>query len=748
MSTLMDNGEQARPKRMQGVSCDACKFRKVKCDRRAKIERKREEHANRGLNLDHLEDDVACSVCTAHGLRCTFTSVTKRRRGRRIVEIQRGQLEGLPGSGKDEAHGGDDDDFDEGALKRGERRKPSDTTRGAIEGPSPVAGSSRGGGISLQPASKGLFQVSGLTRALLDACVMAYFRYSAPCMPILHVDSFQARYAAFFAIYEGNYNMSVPNVEHPSYGDQLQPISEILLLAVACIGAGLLEPPIAEVGSSAKFQLQERIALRFQEHLRHDGWGDDYSSERTDVIEAVYIMSDPQLAILDEDEPFAGWDVPADYRDKFKRSPRDPLRLSPTSHEAVVRLMFKLGINRRPKRRKDCPPGDDRVWEALDGSYVSEREVFRRVRIFWSAFCQDTFRSFGQRRSPLINDDDYDQDLPRWLPRNDGDFNAYFFADATREKTGQHGDDLAAFSTEFSPFTPSRFASADPSPASWGIQVPRFSRFDAYQLETMLRMAFIVRAVSIRFVSPRSQGRGVLTSDVERAVFSFKAWRAQLPSEVTWEVQSAPLFVTKRMGKHASSNMVAMRNSLKTLFLESLYLGQVLGTWAAVDDFGLRIDVDVTEAAHMFAIKLGMNTSGTSTIPGAPRRSQMAPEDVRRKVRAQLDELVAASFFRIAKVHKEAAELGLLRANRSVLMNVASAYCVWGCGLASHLLKASGGGLQSSMPSPSTSSSGPTEINGPSLTAADVLSKAEDLIVAVASCDSAKTLLRWSLSYA
>lgn len=30
MSNLTDTGEQARPKRMQGVSCDACKFRKVK----------------------------------------------------------------------------------------------------------------------------------------------------------------------------------------------------------------------------------------------------------------------------------------------------------------------------------------------------------------------------------------------------------------------------------------------------------------------------------------------------------------------------------------------------------------------------------------------------------------------------------------------------------------------------------------------------------------------------------------------
>lgn len=368
----------------------------MKCDRRAKIERKRQENASQGVHDDRLEEDVACSVCTAHGLRCTFTSTTKRRRGRRIVEIQRGQQEAQPEEGspsirRSVASSGNGNSPEWKADTSEHARRPSDSRRSAIQGPS--APGRDGKEKPSHAKGRGLFQVAGLTKALLDACVVAYFRYAAPCMPILHVDTFQARYSAFFAIYEGNFQAQMPNVEQPSFGDHLEPVSEILLLAVACIGAGLLEAPIAEAGSSAKFQLQERIAVRFQEHLRHDGWGDGRGIERMDVIEAVYIMSDPQLAILDEDEPFAGWDAPADYKDKFRRSPRDPLRLSPTSHEAVVRLMFKLGINRRPKRRKDCPPGDDRVWEALDGSYVTEREVFRRVRIFWSSFCQDTFVS-------------------------------------------------------------------------------------------------------------------------------------------------------------------------------------------------------------------------------------------------------------------------------------------------------------------------------------------------------------------
>lgn len=64
----------------------------VKCDRRAKVEKKLAELAAAGApsTLSAAEDrDVSCSVCTSHGLRCTFTQAEpKKRRGRRIVEIQ------------------------------------------------------------------------------------------------------------------------------------------------------------------------------------------------------------------------------------------------------------------------------------------------------------------------------------------------------------------------------------------------------------------------------------------------------------------------------------------------------------------------------------------------------------------------------------------------------------------------------------------------------------------------------------
>lgn len=549
---------------------------------------------------------------------------------------------------------------------------------------------------------QGLFGVRGLTRALLDASVRAYFKYASPCQPILHVEVFSARYTLFFNLFE-EYQGLPPNSVLPEPGSDNRPLSVLLILAVGCVGAALLEPPIAEKGSRAKFRLQDRMALRFREVLQEVDLLTRLRYEGTDVIEACYIMSDPSLKILGDDDPSNSSLHAIDW-EKVMRTPlasqalHDPLRVSPSSAEAVVRLIFKLSINRQPRPRKDCPPGDKRTWISSSGAFIGEREVFRRIRIFWSAFMQDSFRSLGIRTPLQIGDDDYDLDLPRIVPRTDGFFTALIFQ---KHQPAASAEDKRSPLDGYSPYNQPRDDSgvgADPEPAAFHTQPARFVRFDALHLEVMLRLAFIIRSVSIRFVSQRSQGRGVLYSDIERAVASLQAWWNQLPADVTWGLQSYPLLRAKNDGTSIDEKKFAipLRNSIKALFLETLYHANVLAICGAVRDYGIRFEVDLTEAVHLLAAQIGIMGSNNEmpvtqergrttldmlqqTADAENKNGKESAEERKQVAKAKLDQLILKSFIRASFLARQAGDIGIVRASRSVFLNVFSAFAAYGC---------------------------------------------------------------------
>lgn len=674
--------QSAKAGRKQGVSCDACKFRKVRCDRRTKIE-------NKGKEED--ENQIACSVCSQHGLRCTFTqSAPRRRRGKRIVAIQRSQLEDIDDRSQatpetDNSNIGESSKsvhikrekveplfgFDEEIT---EDQYQPDAAKLAERIRARASKASAQPNKALTAAQTGLFGVRGLTRALLDICVRQYFKYAAPCQPILHVEVFSARYALFFALFEendGKLPLPVKSVDIP----EGSPLSLLLILAVGCVGASLLEAPIAAPGSQAKFRLQDRMALRFQELLYEKDLVTQLTDDGTDVIEACYIMSDPSLKILGDDPKNAQFNWEDIIRAPIaSRALLDPLRTSPSSAEAVVRLIFTMGLNRRPKARKDCPSDDPRKWIS-GGISITEYECQRRMRIFWSIFMQDSFRSFALRKMVKIGDDDYDLDLPRFVPRPDGQYLGTLIYERNNENA-----------TKEQILNRQKTESNMKSPAMT-LAPSRFARFDALHLEVMLRLALIIRTVTIRFVSPRAQGRGVLISDVEKATSSLQAWWSQRPSDVRWESQSEPLTRSLHEGKLGSNNALALRSSIKTLFLELLYHGNVLGIWSSIKDYDIRFEVDLNEAVHLFAARLGLDDNYTNKSESARDtikkllESSGNDEERKQKAKDEMDILAARSFKRIAYIAKEAALLGIIRANRGVMLNVCTAYAVWGCNL-------------------------------------------------------------------
>jgi hypothetical protein len=719
-SSGLDPSEQSKTTRKQNVSCDACRFRKVRCDRRAKIE-SRQSNQNK--------DDIACTVCSSHGLRCTYTqSAPRRRRGKRIVAIQKVQshdvdeslaLRSLEQAGPSSANpyaplfGTDvivNEDLYDADTYANNNVQTSDARRSYIP-------------------KEGLLGVRGLSRPLLDACIKSYFKYSAPCTPILHAEVYAARYALFFAQYDKNKGVG-PFWERPKEDAQSmdRPLSELLLLSVGCIGAALLEPPIADFDSKAKFRLQDRLALKFQEAINKHDLLLRLQHEGTDVVEACYIMSDPMLTVLGDDLP-SRTSIDWDAIRQMDKSQRDPLRLRPASHEGIIRLIMKMGLNQNPKPRKDVPPGDDRLWDC-DGIYINEREVFRRSRIFWSIFMQDTFRAMGERRNVLIGNDDYDMDLPRFIPDGDGWFTAHFWH-RTTDNEKQIVD--------------------EPHKDIRRLKASKFAKFDAFQFEVMLRLNFIIRTVSVKFVSPRSRSKGVLVSDVERAVSALTAWYQQLPHEVTWECQSEPLLNALYAGRKGSSNATAMRNSLRALFAECLYHANVLAVWGSVDTFGTRSDIDILETVALLSGRLKLDDNGgqlidNSSIKGeitrpnasdfdysaAPLHTQKAPEEIRRAVKQLLDHLTVRSFLRIPKLAKEAARLGLVRSHRGLFLSQFSLYAVWGCGLACKVAANGGEGL---------GEGGSTlRVDAPpGLSLAEyIFKRVEDLIYAIGMIDSAE----------
>lgn len=214
--------------------------------------------------------------------------------------------------------------------------------------------------------------------------------------------------------------------------------------------------------------------------------------------------------------------------------------------------------------------------------------------------------------------------------------------------------------------------------------------FDAAHLESFLRLAFLVRTISIKFVTPEAQGRGVRPTDVERALHAFEQWRHRLPSVITWE---------SAVQHPSSHDDVSQRNSIKALFLESLFLRQIAGTWSALHEYGVRAD-----ECHCHA-------------PSS---------------RGRLDELVTAALFRIAKLHTEAAAQGLLRAHR-VLLDLSATYALFGCALLRHMP------LGGHVHVPSDAKLGPFAVAaGAMLTAEDMACLVQQLIDAARTCDSSQ----------
>lgn len=247
--TSTANDEEGKVKHVQTLrlSCDSCRFRKTRCDRKIRMEA--------GKN--------GCSFCTSVGLLCCVTPFFSARNSMpRLGKRMRVLLE------ESEENNGSGSNMGGNLSSSSPPNLPRRSTAPAHGKNSDLQGT---------PSSTPFLGVHGLTKAKLDNCIEAFFHRLGPCMPLSESSSmFWPRYLLFLDVACG---ASVQ--DYNGY----EPASELLVLAVAsrgCCNTELLDRHELTLAISERFHL-----------LAKDG--ENLSLGTLDGMEAVNLISERVL---------------------------------------------------------------------------------------------------------------------------------------------------------------------------------------------------------------------------------------------------------------------------------------------------------------------------------------------------------------------------------------------------------------------------------------------------------------------
>ncbi|GAC92590.1 hypothetical protein PHSY_000144 [Pseudozyma hubeiensis SY62] len=226
----------------------------------------------------------------------------------------------------------------------------------------------------------GLLGIASLDKNMLDVCVKSYFDSMGQCIGFIRPEWFWPRYNALFYRYSGF-----------ALGDEAdsneQPLSELLLIAVACRGAGASQ-------FANRFELQTDLhqhycrLIKDRDRLVRDGF---------DALESVILMVEHADGI------------PKPLPDAM--SVQGVFDVDVVSHEGMIRLMKKLELQ----------------LQKPFGTPLEGRDAIRQRILFWTIYVYDAIRSEAGRTLPLIHPDDVS--LPRTLPTIVGDPARLIFRD-------------------------------------------------------------------------------------------------------------------------------------------------------------------------------------------------------------------------------------------------------------------------------------------------------------------------------
>ncbi|CAO1614573.1 unnamed protein product [Sympodiomycopsis kandeliae] len=462
-----------------GITCDNCKLRKVKCDR---VDRIKEQRQIYGENLP--DEAVSCSNCIRHSLKCALTkTVSKARTGSRLRQLQRKEAEeqiaqpsdstnpsfepsssaiaSLPPSVPDTPNVSAPEHWS--AIQRNQTSS-ADTTPGSLKSKALELNDFE----MTHVRSTGLLQVAGLTRHILEACLHAYFKWSAPTSPTIRGRDFSVGYRAFFALYTGSETTD-------------RPVSEGLILGLAAVGAGMLESDAA-IGGVGKFVLQRRLLARFLEYLREYRWIERSDEESIDLLAACYSTS---FLHIEEGENQA-------------QEGSDPFTRTALSDEFLASLVFKLKLNRAPKLETRAPEDGPRWRTGRGEKLLDDWEAIYRKKLFLSVYYNDGFRAMGTQTHFKIPNDSHDHHMSLYRhPRYDPGFCPYGPLPA---EISPHGETQPSFERQY--------------------------------LLAVGSLSSLTRQHAGTFTSTRSQGLGIPVKASMDAFDAWEAWYSSMSDEL------------------------------------------------------------------------------------------------------------------------------------------------------------------------------------------------------------------------
>ncbi|KAJ1028397.1 hypothetical protein NDA16_001564 [Ustilago loliicola] len=205
----------------------------------------------------------------------------------------------------------------------------------------------------------GLLGIASLDKHMLDVCTKAYFDSLGQCIGFIRPEWYWPRYHAFFSRYAGMF-MDI------SSDSNEEPLSELLLIAVACRGAGASRLANRFELQSDLFEHYRRL-IKDRQRLLRDGF---------DALESVILM--------------------VEHTDAAPKPLPDPMSIQGVfdidilSHEGLMALTKKLELH------LDKPFG-----ARLEG-----RNAIRQRMLFWTLYVYDAIRSEAGRTLPLIQKDE------------------------------------------------------------------------------------------------------------------------------------------------------------------------------------------------------------------------------------------------------------------------------------------------------------------------------------------------------
>jgi hypothetical protein len=323
-------------------SCDSCRFRKVKCNRQQKMD----------------EGEGGCSFCSSLGLACKVSPpppakraqqpiTRKGKRLRAILDSSHASTSVLPGNVRPAPK------LDLISADAGERNSVRAIT-GAINDPSKSAAQDSNQEAIALNAEVHFLNIPGLSRVRLDRCIRTFFSTLEHSMPLSYtLSDLWPRYQAFLDLHSG---LEVS-------ADGTPPLSELLLLAIACRGCD-------NTNTTDQQEMGDAIIQRF---LKLANAGDSLHLAGLDGIEAINLLSERA------------------YRPRYpivkgnKYSSKTRLDVLGRGFSTELALSMQLQM----------PP-----------PHCSEQEAARRRFLFWTIFMHDTFISVAACHMYRIMDEE------------------------------------------------------------------------------------------------------------------------------------------------------------------------------------------------------------------------------------------------------------------------------------------------------------------------------------------------------